>query len=164
MDASRKDVGIEVFLGRANEIINTTNMELAALGKWSEQINTIQVMTDYPNLSHESLKAKFPQYSFVLPGRQVADLAVGGQEAAPGSVADLTYDLLADIESMVQAEVFIGSHSNLFWLIWTLRQTRPSGPGMTCWLNIADKSAPISCDGDGPGGFWALNTPCIPFP
>ncbi|CAK0910591.1 unnamed protein product [Prorocentrum cordatum] len=133
----RKSVGIDKYLEYADKLI-----------KGASGIRTMYVMTDTNQLTVDYLKAARSQYEFLSPQRQVADLAI--QQA--GSIANMTYELLADMDAMVQAEVFIGSHSNIFWLIHALRETRENGPGMSCWVNIRSEAAPLLCPGDAE--FW----------
>jgi len=143
MDGGRHNVSIDLFLEHAEK-----------LTKNETKIHTIYLMTDAQDLFVDGLKAKFPTHEFLMPDRQVADLAVS---ATPGGVADLTYELMADIEAMVQTEVFIGSHSNIFWLIYALREARANGPGMACWVNIKSSTVPLHCPGDP--DFWLQSPP-----
>jgi hypothetical protein len=139
----RHHVGIDRFLEHAEKLTkNQTN------------IHTIYLMTDSKNLSVDCLKARQPTIEFLMPDRQVADLS---WSAPPGGIADLTYDLMADIEAMVQTEVFIGTQSNIFWLIYALREARANGPGMACWVDTKDSTTPLRCPGDA--GFWLSGPP-----
>jgi len=133
----RKGVGIDRYLEYADKLINGTIA-----------FKTMYVMSDTHNLSVDYLKTQRTKYEFLSPKRNVADLAI----QTAGSIAHMTYELLADMDAMVQAEVLIGSHSNIFWLIYALRETRENGPGMACWVNIRKDDAPLVCPGDE--GFW----------
>jgi len=133
----RKGVGIDKYLSYADQLI-----------KGDSGIRTMYVMSDTHNLTIDYLRRARSKYQFLSPQRQVADLAI--QKA--GSIANMTYELLADMDAMVQAELFIGSHSNIFWLIHALREARDNGPGMSCWVNIRSGAAPLLCPGDA--DFW----------
>lgn len=132
----RKGVGIDKYLAYADKLINGTIA-----------FKTMYVMSDTHNLSVDYLKTARSKYEFLSPKRNVADLAI----QSAGSISKMTYELLADMDAMVQAEVFIGSHSNIFWLIYALRETREDGPGMACWVNIRTDGT-LLCPGDA--GFW----------
>jgi hypothetical protein len=132
----RKGVGIDKYLEYADKLINGDS-----------GFRTMYVMSDTHNLTIDYLKAARPKFEMLSPQRQVADLAI----QTAGSVAKMTYELLADMDAMVQAEVLIGSHSNIYWLIHALRETRENGPGMSCWVNIRSKGE-LLCPGDA--GFW----------
>jgi hypothetical protein len=132
----RKGVGIDKYIEYADKLINGTIA-----------FKTMYVMSDTHNLSIDYLKTRRSKYEFLSPKRNVADLAI----QTAGSIAKMTYELLADMDAMVQAEVLIGSHSNIFWLIYALRETRENGPGMACWVNIR-KDGQLICPGDA--DFW----------
>jgi hypothetical protein len=134
----RKGVGIDKYLEYADKLMKGN----------SNEFRTVYVMSDTHNLSIDYLKQARSKFVFLSPKRNVADLAI--QQA--GEIAHMTYELLADMDAMVQAEVLIGSHSNIFWLIYALRESRESGPGMACWVNIRSEAAPLVCPGDA--DFW----------
>jgi len=117
----------------------------------------IYVMSDDPSLTEEKLNMNFPDYEFLRPERQWADVARGDVTNQNQSKSTVTYDLLADIFAAVRSEVFIGTASNLFWLVYALKQTKVD-PGISCWINTVEASPEFKrlfCPGDP--GFYTYS-------
>jgi len=120
---------------------------------------TVYVMSDDPTLSQKSLRETFPKYDFYRPVREWADVARGSINQTQ-SKTTVTYDLLADVFAAVESEVFIGTASNLFWLVYALKQTKKGGPGINCWINTVEASTgfkKLFCPGDP--GFYTYGPP-----
>ena len=136
----------------------------------------IYIITDQSSITQESLMERYrgdarrSTHRFILPERKVIDLAYFKQvasgalkdapplkgAAATYSVADVSLDLFADIEVLWKhVDYFIGSHSNLFFLVYGLRMW--DGPTdrarNTCWVNTEKKPAPLNCPNNRGGAF-----------
>jgi hypothetical protein len=145
--------GMRVNLGVASYLKNLES-------KFSElqvRPKMIYVMSDDPSLSEEKLNMQFPDYEFLRPERQWADVARGEVTNQTQSKSTVTFDLLADIFAAVRSEVFIGTASNLFWLVYALKQTKVN-PGISCWVNTVEASPEfrrLFCPGDP--GFYTYS-------
>eukprot|EP00747_Dinoflagellata_sp_TGD_P040132 gnl/TRDRNA2_/TRDRNA2_140682_c0_seq1.p1 gnl/TRDRNA2_/TRDRNA2_140682_c0~~gnl/TRDRNA2_/TRDRNA2_140682_c0_seq1.p1 ORF type:complete len:342 (+),score=13.15 gnl/TRDRNA2_/TRDRNA2_140682_c0_seq1:34-1026(+) len=104
----------------------------------------IYVATDMPNVTEASLQHAFPEKArFCRPVHAAMNLAVDGPLQG-SSKKDHVAELLVDIWTLVQSEIFIGSSSNIFWLVYVLRQLRPH-IGPSCFVQTRDLQAPLIC-------------------
>ena len=134
-----------------------------------EQNLDIYIITDQPELTTNTLTERYrgdslrSTHRFLVPKRNVADLgyfhevdtgAVKGSLlpmkgfVAQHSVADISLDLLADIEVLSKhVDFFIGSHSNLFFLVYGLRMQNKTRDRArhSCWVNTEMPTAPLNC-------------------
>jgi len=137
--------------GRNKEGVRPYMAGLEKLGRGSN--GTVYVMTDDPSLTEERLQELSPGLSFVRPQRATVDLS----KARPNgtSARDVVVDLLADIEAAVSSDVFVGTISNIFWLVYALKQTREGHTGVACWLDTVRKKSldTLVCPWDQ-GFYW----------
>jgi len=137
--------------GRNKEGVRPYMAGLEKLGRGSNR--TVYVMTDDPSLTEERLRELAPGVSFVRPQRATVDLS----KARPNgtSAHDVVVDLLADIEAAVSSDVFVGTISNIFWLVYALKQTREGHTGVACWLDTVRKKSldTLVCPWDQ-GFYW----------
>jgi len=131
---------------------------VASLNKLTEKIgakkpSAVYVMTDDPSLTEGRLAELVPGVPFVRPARAAVDLSKAKSNTT--SARDVTFDLLADIEAAVRSDVFVGTISNVFWLIYALKQTRQGHAGVACWLDTVRKKSfdSLVCPWDQ-GFYW----------
>lgn len=149
LNDGRLKLSFNVFMDRLKQL----------QAKRSTKDTTVMIMTDNPTLKDSSLVPRFPDYSFITPTRAVADLGESRPLPQGKTVADVTFDFLADLEAMARTDIFIGSQSNIFWLVWALRSARPEGAGQACWVDTRQASGPMLCPTDV--GFFELTPPGI---
>mmetsp|Transcript_45921 Transcript_45921/g.123834 ORF Transcript_45921/g.123834 Transcript_45921/m.123834 type:complete len:457 (+) Transcript_45921:94-1464(+) len=163
-DGMRVNLGVRAYLDHIREKVANLTVKP----------NMLYVMSDDPSLSEASLNAQYgryseysrntsTQYQFLRPTREWADVARGSVDETQ-SKSQVTYDLLADIFAAYESEVFIGTASNLFWLIYALKQTKKDGPGINCWINTveaSDQFKKLFCPGDP--GFYYYSPPGLRY-
>lgn len=138
LDNMRENLGVEPYI-----------KYLEQLTSGSKKPTHIYVMSDNPELTEDSLNTQFPQFRFLRPKRIAVDLTVKQKKHAVQRKEDVMYDLLADIYAGVQSDIFIGTASNLFWLVYALKQTSKR-PGTSCWINTVHSKhyQQLLCPGD----------------
>lgn len=141
--------------GRSKESVEPY---VAGLDRLTQKIgaskpSTVYVMTDDPGLNEVRLRELAPGVPFIRPARAAVDLSKARPESTPAH--EVVYDLLADVEAAVHADVFIGTISNLFWLVYALKQTRQESRGVACWLDTVRKKSfdTLVCPWDQ-GFYW----------
>ena len=136
----------------------------------------VYVITDQPGVTAAALAERYRRdalrstHRFLLPDRKVADLGHFAQvdagvfartaaqrsdtAAAAHSVADVSLDLIADVEVLSKhVDYFVGSHSNLFFLVYGLRLQDGERAERSCWVNTEFPGAPLNCPNGKGGGF-----------
>jgi len=163
-DGMRVNLGVKAYLEHIREKVANLTVKPKML----------YVMSDDPTLSEAALNSEYgryseyarntsTQYQFLRPTREWADVARGSVDETQ-SKSQVTYDLLADIFAAYESEVFIGTASNLFWLIYALKQTKKGGPGINCWINTveaSDQFKKLFCPGDP--GFYYYGPPGLRY-
>jgi len=163
-DGMRVNLGVRAYLDHIREKVANLTVKP----------NMLYVMSDDPSLSEAALNSQYgryseysrntsTQYQFLRPTREWADVARGSVDDTQ-SKSQVTYDLLADIFAAYESEVFIGTASNLFWLIYALKQTKKDGPGINCWINTveaSDQFKKLFCPGDP--GFYYYSPPGLRY-
>jgi hypothetical protein len=168
-DYGRKPLDVKWYI----EAIDRKEKEVAALGYTIDHVYLCSDVQEQNIKSTAFMTETFPRnYTYAVlphitfgPGEAEHTLRQGlhrrysfnDSTVKLPDAKDVYTEFVADIEIMTKADIFIGTHSNLYALAGALRMAHyPQRPaGFTCFLDSHKVPPPLICEGtDEARAFW----------